>query len=52
MIVPWHDMFALQLPVLEKLLRPVCVYLFLLVGLRLAGKRELRSSTRSIWSCC
>ncbi|MGD0463201.1 MAG: YetF domain-containing protein [Tepidisphaeraceae bacterium] len=41
MFVPWHDMFALQLPVLEKLLRPVFVYLFLLVGLRLAGKREL-----------
>jgi uncharacterized membrane protein YcaP (DUF421 family) len=41
MSIPWHDMFALQLPVLEKLLRPVCVYLFLLVGLRLAGKREL-----------
>jgi len=41
MSVPWHDMFYLQLPILEKLLRPVCVYLFLLVGLRLAGKREL-----------
>jgi len=41
MSVPWHDMFVLQLPVLEKLLRPVCVYLFLLIGLRLAGKREL-----------
>jgi uncharacterized membrane protein YcaP (DUF421 family) len=41
MSIPWHDMFVLQLPVLEKLLRPVCVYLFLLVGLRLAGKREL-----------
>ena len=41
MSIPWHDMFVLQLPILEKLLRPVCVYLFLLVGLRLAGKREL-----------
>jgi uncharacterized membrane protein YcaP (DUF421 family) len=39
--IPWHDMFALQLPILEKILRPVFVYLFLLVGLRLAGKREL-----------
>jgi uncharacterized membrane protein YcaP (DUF421 family) len=34
-------MFVLQLPILEKLLRPVFVYLFLLIGLRLAGKREL-----------
>ncbi|MGA2443492.1 MAG: YetF domain-containing protein [Tepidisphaeraceae bacterium] len=37
----WHEMFFLQLPILEKILRPICVYLFLLVGLRLAGKREL-----------
>lgn len=37
----WADMFALGLPVLEKVLRPVFVYLFLVVGLRLAGKREL-----------
>jgi uncharacterized membrane protein YcaP (DUF421 family) len=37
----WHDMFGLSLPVLEKVLRPVIVYVFLIVGLRLAGKREL-----------
>jgi uncharacterized membrane protein YcaP (DUF421 family) len=37
----WADMFVLGLPVLEKVLRPVFVYLFLVVGLRLAGKREL-----------
>jgi len=37
----WHDMFILTLPVLEKVLRPVLIYAFLLVGLRLAGKREL-----------
>jgi uncharacterized membrane protein YcaP (DUF421 family) len=36
-----HDMFALGLPVAEKVLRPLLVYLFLIVGLRLAGKREL-----------
>src|SRR5258708_40172914 len=36
-----HDMFALGLPVLEKILRPILVYLFLVVGLRMAGKREL-----------
>jgi uncharacterized membrane protein YcaP (DUF421 family) len=34
-------MFGLGVPVLEKMLRPVIVYLFLVVGLRLAGKREL-----------
>jgi uncharacterized membrane protein YcaP (DUF421 family) len=34
-------MFILGLPVLEKILRPVIVYVFLVVGLRLAGKREL-----------
>jgi uncharacterized membrane protein YcaP (DUF421 family) len=37
----WKDMFVLALPVLEKILRPIIVYLFLIVGLRLAGKREL-----------
>ena len=35
------DMFVLGLPVLEKMLRPAIVYAFLVVGLRLAGKREL-----------
>jgi uncharacterized membrane protein YcaP (DUF421 family) len=37
----WKDMFVLGLPVAEKILRPVIVYVFLIVGLRLAGKREL-----------
>jgi uncharacterized membrane protein YcaP (DUF421 family) len=37
----FHDMFALGLPVTEKILRPVLVYLFLIIALRLAGKREL-----------
>ena len=37
----WHDMFFLGLPVLEKIFRPVLVYLFLIIGLRLAGKLEL-----------
>ncbi len=36
-----HSMFWSELPIVEKMLRPVVVYLFLLVGLRLAGKREL-----------
>jgi uncharacterized membrane protein YcaP (DUF421 family) len=34
-------MFVLTIPVLEKILRPLIVYLFLVAGLRLAGKREL-----------
>jgi uncharacterized membrane protein YcaP (DUF421 family) len=37
----WKDMFVLAVPILEKILRPICVYLFLIVGLRLSGKREL-----------
>jgi len=37
----WKDMFVLALPILEKVLRPVFVYAFLIVGLRLSGKREL-----------
>src|SRR3954463_3977368 len=35
------DMFVLGLPIAEKIARPVIVYVFLIVGLRLAGKREL-----------
>jgi uncharacterized membrane protein YcaP (DUF421 family) len=34
-------MFTLTVPLLEKVLRPLLVYIFLVVGLRLAGKREL-----------
>jgi uncharacterized membrane protein YcaP (DUF421 family) len=37
----WKDMFVMSLPVLEKILRPVIVYFFLVVVLRLSGKREL-----------
>lgn len=37
----WESMFLLDISILEKMLRPFVVYLFLLVGLRLAGKREL-----------
>lgn len=37
----WTDMFVLALPVAEKILRPIAVYFFLVIGLRLAGKREL-----------
>lgn len=40
----WQRMFTLGGPdvsVLEKMLRPIFVYIFLLAGLRLAGKREM-----------
>jgi uncharacterized membrane protein YcaP (DUF421 family) len=39
--VMWANMFHLALPVMEKILRPILVYVFLVVVLRLAGKREL-----------
>ena len=37
----WSDLLVPGLPLLEKLVRTVVVYIFLLVGLRLAGKREM-----------
>ena len=37
----FESMFHLPLPLLEKILRPVLVYLFLVGFLRLFGKREL-----------
>ena len=37
----WKDMFVMGIPLLEKILRPILVYGFLVVSLRLAGKREL-----------
>src|SRR5882762_8001741 len=37
----WKDMFVVGLPLAEKVLRPVLVYSFLIIGLRLSGKREL-----------
>jgi uncharacterized membrane protein YcaP (DUF421 family) len=36
-----HDLLTPGIPLGEKLLRTLCVYVFLLLGLRLAGKREL-----------
>jgi uncharacterized membrane protein YcaP (DUF421 family) len=35
------NLFVLTIPVLEKIIRPIIVYFFLIIGLRLAGKREL-----------
>src|SRR5580693_2872197 len=37
----WKDMFVMGLPLLEKILRPIVVYAFLVISLRLSGKREL-----------
>jgi uncharacterized membrane protein YcaP (DUF421 family) len=37
----WSDLMLPGVSLAEKILRPILVYLFLIVGLRLAGKREL-----------
>jgi uncharacterized membrane protein YcaP (DUF421 family) len=37
----WHSMFAIQIPVVEKILRTVAVYATILILFRLAGKRDL-----------
>jgi uncharacterized membrane protein YcaP (DUF421 family) len=37
----WNAIFGLGAPLLEKILRPVIVYVFLVVFLRVFGKREL-----------
>ncbi len=39
----WQNLFTLSddISILEKIARPILVYIFLIVGLRLAGKREL-----------
>ena len=36
-----QSMFALEPAIVEKVLRPILVYVFLIAGLRLAGKREM-----------
>jgi uncharacterized membrane protein YcaP (DUF421 family) len=37
----WRDLFHPDVSILEKVIRPVLVYFFLIVSLKLAGKREL-----------
>ena len=37
----WQDMFHIPVPILEKILRPILVYLALIVFIRVFGKREL-----------
>ncbi len=40
-LADFHDMFLKFPSLLEKMVRPLVIYGFLVVGLRLAGKREL-----------
>ncbi len=37
----FSDMFVLGAPIIEKVIRSLVVYFFLVIGLRLAGKREM-----------
>lgn len=37
----WIDLLTPGVPIIEKIIRTIIVYVFLLVGLRIAGKREL-----------
>lgn len=37
----WHDMFVVQVPIVEKILRTVLVYATILILFRLTGKRDL-----------
>jgi uncharacterized membrane protein YcaP (DUF421 family) len=37
----WHDILVPDIGIVEKMIRPLFVYVFLVVGLRIAGKREL-----------
>ena len=37
----WQDLMTVGVPVAEKVARTIAVYAFLVVGLRLFGKREL-----------
>jgi len=37
----WHDLLIPGVSIGEKVARPILIYIFLVIGLRLAGKREL-----------
>ncbi len=37
----WHNIFVPELSIAEKVIRPVLVYLFLVIVVRLAGRRQL-----------
>ena len=34
----WKDMFVMGLPLAEKILRPIMVYVFLILGLTVVGE--------------
>ena len=40
-----HDLLVPQLPLVEKIIRPIIVYFFLLILIRFGGKRELGNMT-------
>ena len=40
-----HDILVPELPLIEKIIRPIIVYFFLLLLIRFGGKRELGSMT-------
>jgi uncharacterized membrane protein YcaP (DUF421 family) len=44
-LTDWAPMFFPHLSWLEKIIRPIAVYLFLLVAFRFSGKRELSQTT-------
>jgi uncharacterized membrane protein YcaP (DUF421 family) len=37
----WLHLFVPSLPILEKIIRPIIIYFFLVLVFRLSGKREL-----------
>src|SRR5437763_15958131 len=37
----WNDIFVAGAPVIEKIVRPILIYVFLVIALRVFGKREL-----------
>jgi uncharacterized membrane protein YcaP (DUF421 family) len=39
----FHDLWVPAIPIAEKILRPILVYIFLIIGIRMAGKRTLAS---------
>lgn len=40
-MINFHDFFVPDISVFEKIVRPIVIYVFLLIALRLAGKREM-----------
>ena len=41
----WHSMIHLDPSVLEKILRPILIYVFLIVAIRIGGHRELNQTS-------